>query len=73
MRKVPFIDATGLNNLRNLWMRSKANQIQMVLSGVNEQVHTSLERSGFADELGREYICPHISVAMEKVQRMLEG
>ncbi|MCL2727744.1 MAG: sulfate permease [Bacteroidales bacterium] len=73
MRKVPFIDSTGLNNLRNLWKRSKAHRIQIVLSGVNEQVRASLERSGFADELGREFICPHISVAMEKVQRMLEN
>jgi len=71
MRKVPFIDSTGLNNLRNLWKRSKAHRIQIVLSGVNNQVRTSLERSGFADELGQEYICSHISEAMEKAQKML--
>ncbi|MDR2586533.1 MAG: STAS domain-containing protein, partial [Prevotellaceae bacterium] len=71
MRKVPFIDSTGLNNLRNLWKRSKSAKIQIILSGVNEQVRATLERSGFADELGREYICPHITVAMAKVQEIL--
>lgn len=35
MRKVPFIDSTGLNNLRNLWKRSKKENIQIVLSGVS--------------------------------------
>ena len=71
MRKVPFIDSTGLNNLRNLWRRSKAARIQVILSGVNEQVRASLERSGFADEIGREYICPHISVAMAKAEDLI--
>ena len=70
MRKVPFIDSTGLYNLRNLWKRSKAAKIQIILSGVNEQVFASLERSGFADELGREFICPHISVAMAKASQI---
>ena len=71
MRKVPFIDSTGLNNLRNLWKRSKAAKIQVILSGVNEQVRATLERSGFADELGSEFICPHISVAMAKANSLL--
>ncbi|MCL1974183.1 MAG: sulfate permease [Bacteroidetes bacterium] len=70
MRKVPFIDSTGLNNLKNLWKRSKANRIQIILSGVNEEVRATLERSGFADQIGREYICPHISIAMDKAQRL---
>ena len=71
MRKVPFIDSTGLNNLRNFWKRSKAAKIQLILSGVNEEVRASLERSGFAEELGREFICPHISVAMAKAEHLL--
>ena len=70
MRKVPFIDSTGLNNLRNLWKRSQAAKIQIILSGVNEQVFAALERCGFADELGREYICPHITIALSKAETL---
>ena len=70
MRKVPFIDSTGLNNLRNLWKRSKAAKIQIILSGVTPQVRQSLEKAGFADEIGREFICPHISIAMAKAQEL---
>jgi SulP family sulfate permease len=66
MRKVPFIDSTGLHNLRNLWRRSDKEKIQLILSGVNADVRRTIEKSGFADELGREFICSHISEAVQK-------
>jgi SulP family sulfate permease len=66
MRKVPFIDSTGLNNLRSLFKRSKREKITIVLSGVRENVSEYLEKSGFADEIGRENILPHISLAIQR-------
>lgn len=66
MRKVPFMDSTGLNNLRNLLKRSRKEKIEIVLSGVNENVKNYLESSGFAMEIGRENILPHISLAVER-------
>ena len=66
MRKVPFVDSTGLNNLRNLWKRSKKERIQMILSGVSESVLETLIKSGFADEVGRDNIFPHIQLALER-------
>ena len=71
MRKVPFIDSTGLNNLRNLWKRSDKEGIRIILSGVNEGVLTTLEKYGFADELGRQYIFPHIIPALAKANEMV--
>ena len=71
MRKVPFIDSTGLNNLRNLWKRSKKEGICMILSGVNDTVLNSLEKAGFADEIGREYIFPHIVAALAKANEVI--
>lgn len=71
MRKVPFIDATGLNNLRSLWKRSKIEKIQMVLSGVSDDVYAYLEKSGFADEIGRVNIHPHISLAIERAKEIV--
>ena len=35
MRKVPFVDSTGIHNLTNLCAMSQAEGIQVVLSGVN--------------------------------------
>ena len=71
MRKVPFIDSTGLNNLRNLWKRSKKEGICMILSGVNDTVLDSIEKAGFADEIGREYIFPHIVAALAKANEII--
>ena len=66
MRKVPFIDSTGLNNLRSLWKRSRKERIQIILSGVNDNVFDTLQKSGFINELGREYVYPHIQLALDK-------
>ena len=73
MRKVPFMDSTGLNNLRNLWKRSKNEKIKMVLSGVSDDVYAYIEKSGFADEIGRENIHPHISLAIERAKEIVEA
>ena len=71
MRRVPFMDSTGLNNLRNLYLRSKKEGIQMVLSGVTEKVHATLRKSGFAQEIGEENILPHITPAMKRASELL--
>jgi SulP family sulfate permease len=66
MRKVPFIDSTGIHNLRNLWKRSQKEKIQVILSGVTPTVFETLKKSGFTEEIGEEYVCSHISIALEK-------
>ncbi len=71
MRKVPFIDSTGIHNLTNLCRMSKKEKITIVLSGVNEKVHKTLERSGFNDLLGEENICDNINVALERAKEII--
>jgi SulP family sulfate permease len=66
MRKVPFMDSTGLRNLESLYRLSKAEGIVIVLSGVNERVHQMLRVSGLTEKIGEENICDHISKAVEK-------
>lgn len=66
MRKVPFIDSTGLHNLEILCKNSQKEKIRIVLSGVNSQVHQALEKSGLATLIGDEYICDNITQAIEK-------
>lgn len=72
MRKVPFIDSTGTKNLRNLYLRSEKENIRIILSGVNEKVHASLRKCGLADEIGEEYIFPHIVPALEKAKSLIK-
>ena len=73
MRKVPFIDSTGIHNLENLCRMSQKEKITVVLSGVNDKVHRVLERSGFYTLLGEENICPNINVALERAKALLKG
>ncbi|NDV65739.1 SulP family inorganic anion transporter [Bacteroides sp. 224] len=72
MRKVPFIDSTGIHNLTNLCKTSKKEKITIVLSGVNPKVHQVLEKAGFYDLLGKENICPNINVALERAKELID-
>ena len=73
MRKVPFIDSTGVHNLTNLCDMCKKDNIQVVLSGVNEKVQKVLEKTGFLYKLvGEENICPNINIALERAKEIVE-
>ena len=72
MRKVPFIDSTGIHNLTNLCVMSQKENIHIILSGVNDKVHKVLERSGFYELLGEENICPNINVALDRAKKIVE-
>lgn len=66
MRKVSFIDSTGIHNLEQLYLRSKSCGIQLVLSGVNQHVFRTLEKAGFVKMIGRENIRDHINGALSR-------
>ncbi len=72
MRKVPFIDSTGINNLTNLCKNSKNKGIKIVLSGVRSNVHNDLERMGFNDLIGKENICSNISAALYRAEEITQ-
>lgn len=71
MRKVPFIDSTGIHNLTNLCVMSQKENIHIILSGVNDKVHKVLERSGFYELLGEDNICSNINEAVAKARENL--
>lgn len=64
MRKVPFIDSTAIHNLEILISSSHNEGIEIVLSGVNETVHHSLQNANIEKLLGEKYICDHITKAV---------
>lgn len=71
MRKVPFIDSTGVHNLESLIRLSQKEKIQILLSGVNDQVHAVLQKVGIEDQLGKENICSNINLALSKAEELL--
>ena len=73
MRKVPFVDSTGIHNLTNLCLMSKKEGIHVVLSGVSEKVHSQLEKARFYDLLGQDNICSHIDIALRRAKEIVEA
>lgn len=71
MRNVPFMDSTGVKNLRNLIERAQKRGIQTILSGVNQNVRAELKKFGVDKELGEEFIQPHITPALAKAREVL--
>ena len=72
MRKVPFVDSTGIHNLTNLCLMSQKEGIQVVLSGVNPKVQAVLHKAQFDAMLGEENICSHINIALERAKQLTE-
>ncbi|SEF71067.1 SulP family inorganic anion transporter [Parabacteroides chinchillae] len=72
MRKVPFMDSTGLHNLESLVRLSQAEHIHIILSGVNEQVHRILIKSGFEARIGAENICSNIDEAIRRAEDFIK-
>lgn len=71
MRKVPFVDSTGMHNLENLIVMSRQQGIHVILSGVNPKVHEVLMRNDFGTIVGEENIQPHINLALERAREVL--
>ena len=71
MRKVPFIDSTGMHNLENMCLMSQREGITVVLSGVNKKVEDVLKRNNFNKLLGEENICNHIDIALNRAKEIV--
>ena len=71
MRKVPFIDSTGVHNLSNMCRMCSQLGVKVVLSGVNPTVMKVLENAGMDDVVGKENICSHISLALNRAEEIL--
>ena len=69
MRKVPFIDSTGINNLRSLYLRSKKSGIQVILSGVQDDVYDTIEKFGLLHEIGQGMSSPTSSRLWQKLPK----
>mgnify|MGYP000515104827 CR=1 FL=1 len=72
MRKVPFIDSTGIHNLTNLCRISQQENTRIILSGVNPKVHEVLHKAGFYSLLGEENICPNINAALRRAKEIVQ-
>ena len=73
MRKVSFIDSTGIHNLEQLYQRSQRCGLTLVLSGVNETVFATLDKAGLVQLIGRENIRNHINGALSRAEEIVNA
>ena len=73
MRKVAFMDSTGIHNLEQLHERSVRCGMTLVLSGVNEHVFRTLEKAGLVQMIGRENIRSHINSALARAEEIVKS
>lgn len=73
MRKVPFIDSTGLHNLKSLCEKTVKDGMHVILSGVREKVHNMIDTSNIPQMIGEENICENINVALSRANEILNS
>ena len=66
MRSVNAIDATAMHSLEQLYESFHAKGIQIILSHVNEQPRSVMDKAGFTEKIGEENFCIHIDEALER-------
>lgn len=73
MRRVPFIDSTGIHNLEMLCMQSQKEGIYIILSGVIPDVRETLRKAGFETLIGNDNICSNINEALQRADLYLHA
>lgn len=68
MRSVNAIDSTASNALTTLFDTCKKNNVRLILSHVNEQPMSVLEKTGLIDSIGRENVVEHIDLAIKRAE-----
>lgn len=73
MRRVPSIDATGIESLEIVIKNVRAKGIDIFFTGVNESVRSSLRNMGTEELIGTENIFSHFDQAVAVVQEQTQN
>ena len=70
MRKVSFIDATGIHNLEIFIKSAQDEGHIIILSGVNQSVHAAIKQAGIVAMVGEENVLDHIHKALARAEQI---
>ncbi|MBU2555146.1 MAG: STAS domain-containing protein [Bacteroidetes bacterium] len=73
MRHVPFIDSTGMHNLKGALITLHHAGIEIVLSGVRPKVMEELEKGGITRLVGEENVFNKFDLALAKAIQLAEA
>jgi len=68
MRKVPYMDATGVYRLRQLIEYFQKRKVKVLLSGVNPAVLETMEKADIFNALNRDQVFPNIHAALDHIR-----
>jgi sulfate permease, SulP family len=68
LRNMTAIDSTGLGALQRLAAEVRASGRTLLLCGAREQPARLMAQASFAQHVGEENICPHVSAAIERAR-----
>ena len=72
MRRVPFIDSTGIHNLTTLVETNNEKGTEVILSGVTPKVQKQLLKAKFHKVLGSKNFCNNIDEALQRAKELLD-
>ena len=73
MRKVPFVDATGLHNLELFVQKSHQDHMHVILSGVRPEVMRVIKHASLYKEVGEKNIYDNINSALARAREVVEN
>jgi SulP family sulfate permease len=73
MRRVPAVDASGINALESFRRHCVKHGTALVLSGVGEQPQKALDSMGLTARIGDENVLPDIEAAMARARALIES
>ena len=71
MRRVPAVDATGLNALLAFEKRCRRHETVLILSGVQEQPRKALAKFGLTQDIGEKNILDNIDSALARAAAII--
>jgi SulP family sulfate permease len=71
MRNVPFVDATGMNNLKDVIRDFSSKRTKVILSGVQTSLYNDLEKFRIIFMVGKKNICPDIRSALQRANEII--
>ena len=71
MKKVPFMDSTGLKNFEILCEKAKKEKITIIICGANYKVMNILVKSGIEKTIGKENICLTFENAIQRANEII--
>jgi SulP family sulfate permease len=72
LRNMTAIDSTGLQALQRLAEEVRGSGRTLLLCGARAQPARLMAQASFAQHVGEENICPHVSAAIERARAVHE-